>query len=56
MITGDLPETARAIAGQAGIGDGQVITGTQIAALDSETLTRRLDGVAVCLRIASGKN
>jgi len=52
MITGDHPETARAIAHQAGIGDGQVITGVQIAALDGDTLARRLDGVAVCARIA----
>jgi len=53
MITGDHPETARAIARQAGIGDEQVITGAQIAALDGGTLARRLDGVAVCARIAA---
>jgi len=52
MITGDHPETARAIARQAGIGGGATLTGAQIAALDGEALARRLDGVAVCARVA----
>ncbi len=52
MITGDHPETARAIARQAGIGAGEALTGAQIAALDTEALARRLDGIDVCARIA----
>lgn len=52
MITGDHPETARAIARQAGIGAGEALTGAQIAALDGEALARRLDGIDVCARIA----
>ncbi|RZJ85469.1 MAG: cation-translocating P-type ATPase [Massilia sp.] len=52
MITGDHPDTARAIARQAGIGVGETLTGAQIAALDGEALARRLDGVDVCARIA----
>lgn len=52
MITGDHPETARAIAHQAGLGDGAVLSGAEIAALDGESLARRLDGVGVCARIA----
>ena len=52
MITGDHPQTARAIARQAGLGDEEVLTGAQIEALDGEALARRLDGVDVCARIA----
>jgi Ca2+-transporting ATPase len=52
MITGDHPETARAIARQAGIGSGETLTGVQIAALDGDALARRLKGVDVCARIA----
>ena len=52
MITGDHPETARAIARQAGLGEGEVLSGAQIAALDNEALARRLAGVSVCARIA----
>ncbi|MGI4721333.1 MAG: cation-translocating P-type ATPase [Janthinobacterium lividum] len=52
MITGDHPETARAIARQAGIGNGETITGAEIAVLDGDALARRLDGVDVCARIA----
>jgi Ca2+-transporting ATPase len=52
MITGDHPETARAIARQAGIGSGGTLTGIQIAALDGDTLARRLEGIDVCARIA----
>ena len=52
MITGDHPETARAIARQAGIGSGEALTGAQIAALDGDALARRLEGVDVCARIA----
>ncbi|MEX5746232.1 cation-translocating P-type ATPase [Massilia sp. X63] len=55
MITGDHPETARAIARQAGLQAGTpdaVLTGAQIAALDDAALARRLEGADVCARIA----
>ncbi|MBQ5948486.1 HAD-IC family P-type ATPase [Massilia sp. ST3] len=52
MVTGDHPETARAIARQAGLGDGEAVTGEQIAALDDDALAHRLAGVNVCARIA----
>ncbi|MGZ5102620.1 MAG: cation-translocating P-type ATPase [Usitatibacter sp.] len=38
MITGDHPETAAAIARQAGIGTAHVVTGPQLAALDGAAL------------------
>lgn len=54
MITGDYPATARAIARQAGLADGDadVLTGDEIAALDDEALRRRIADVRVCARIA----
>ena len=50
MITGDHPETARAIARQAGLGDGAVLTGADIAGLDPAALTDRLAHASVCAR------
>jgi Ca2+-transporting ATPase len=54
MITGDYPETARAIAHQAGLADGDadVLSGDEIAALSDEALRERMTTVAVCARIA----
>lgn len=52
MITGDHPDTARAIARQAGLGGAEVLTGAEIAALDAAALARRLEQVDVCARIA----
>lgn len=52
MITGDHPETARAIARQAGLEDGAALTGAHIAACDDEALARTLGGVQVCARVA----
>jgi Ca2+-transporting ATPase len=40
MLTGDHPDTARAIAGQAGLRAGHVMTGDELAALDEATLAR----------------
>jgi Ca2+-transporting ATPase len=51
MITGDYPATARAIAHQAGIADGDVLTGADIDALDDAALARRLREVTVFARI-----
>jgi Ca2+-transporting ATPase len=51
MITGDYAATARAIALQAGIADGQVLTGPELEDMDDVTLTRHLDRVTVFARI-----
>ena len=51
MITGDYAATARAIATQAGIMDGDVLTGTDLAALDDAALAERLKTVTVFARI-----
>ncbi|WP_164155938.1 cation-translocating P-type ATPase, partial [Sandarakinorhabdus rubra] len=51
MITGDYPETARAIAAQAGIEPLDTLTGAELDALDDDALSRRLAGVGVCARI-----
>jgi Ca2+-transporting ATPase len=55
MITGDHPETAGAIARQAGIDTGArdaILTGREIATLDDAALARRLGQTSVCARIA----
>jgi P-type Ca2+ transporter type 2C len=52
MITGDYPATARAIATQAGIATGQVLTGTELAALDDAALAARVRDTTVFARIA----
>ncbi|MGN6376095.1 MAG: cation-translocating P-type ATPase [Sphingomonas sp.] len=49
-ITGDHAATARAIAGEAGIADGRVLTGAEIAAMSDDDLARSLPGVTVCAR------
>jgi Ca2+-transporting ATPase len=51
MITGDYAATARAIASQAGIADGDVLTGADLAALDDTQLAERLRTVTVFARI-----
>ncbi len=51
MITGDFPETARAIAAQAGIAPLATLTGAELDALDDAALAARLAGVGVCARI-----
>ena len=54
MITGDAPATARAIAHQAGLidGDGTVITGAELARLGDAELAARLPRASVFARIA----
>ena len=55
MVTGDAPLTALAIARHAGLHDGapvEVLTGTQVAALDDAGLDDALGRIAVCARIA----
>jgi Ca2+-transporting ATPase len=51
MITGDYAATARSIATQAGIVDGDVLTGSELAQLDDLQLAERLKSVAVFARI-----
>lgn len=50
MITGDHAETARAIALQAGLDAGIVLTGEEIDRLDEEELAEHLLDVQVCAR------
>ncbi|MBY8829424.1 cation-translocating P-type ATPase [Hephaestia mangrovi] len=50
MITGDHAATARAIATEAGILGGDVLTGPDIEAMSDDDLVRRLPGVSVCAR------
>ena len=53
MMTGDHPETARAIASQIGLsGRAEVITGPEIATLDDVLLRERLRHADVCARLA----
>ena len=51
MITGDYAATARSIASQAGIADGDVLTGADLAALNDAQLAQRLKAVTVFARI-----
>ena len=51
MITGDHAVTARAIAAEAGIADGDVLTGVDLAELDDAQLAERLNTVTVFARI-----
>jgi P-type Ca2+ transporter type 2C len=51
MITGDYAKTARSIAMQAGIADGDILTGTELDAMDDSALAERLRSVTVCARI-----
>jgi Ca2+-transporting ATPase len=50
MITGDAPDTARAIARQAGIPRGEVITGPELESLSDDELSARLGRAAVFAR------
>src|SRR5690606_24962173 len=51
MVTGDYAATARSIASQAGIKEGEVLTGSDLEALDDEQLAERLKRVTVFARI-----
>ncbi|MDD2775647.1 MAG: cation-transporting P-type ATPase [Gallionella sp.] len=50
MITGDHAETARAIAATLGIGDGKVLTGSELDALDEDALCQAVRDVDVFAR------
>ena len=51
MITGDHPVTARAIARQAGLEDGGILTGTDVAGMDAEALRTSVRTTSVFARI-----
>ena len=52
MITGDYPTTARMIAHQAGLTQGDTLTGDAIDALSDEALCQTMQTVSVCARIS----
>jgi Ca2+-transporting ATPase len=52
MITGDYPKTAQAIATQAGMLAGEVITGEEVDHLNDDELQNRLRVVNICARIS----
>ncbi len=51
MITGDYPATARVMAAQAGLPEGEVLTGQELEQLSDDALRERLRRVHVCARI-----
>jgi P-type Ca2+ transporter type 2C len=51
MITGDHPRTAHAIAASAGIDSSQLLTGDELAAMDTATLAQRIASVNVFARV-----
>ncbi|MFO0015162.1 MAG: cation-translocating P-type ATPase [Synechococcaceae cyanobacterium] len=51
MITGDGPQTARAIADQAGLPPGPVLSGADLDALSSEALAEKLERISVFARV-----
>ncbi|MDP8901171.1 MAG: HAD-IC family P-type ATPase [Actinomycetota bacterium] len=52
MLTGDHPSTARAIAHEAGLPDGdRVLTGSEITGLDDEELDQRLERTTIVARV-----
>ena len=51
MITGDYPATARSIAAQAGIAEGDVVTGDELARMSDQDLASRVKSVSVFARI-----
>lgn len=52
MITGDFPATAREIARQAGLPEGDTLTGEELEGLDAAALRARMGRVTVCARIS----
>lgn len=51
MITGDYPETARAIAAQAGIETSEVVTGQMLEQIDDAELLQRVGTIGIFARI-----
>jgi len=55
MITGDHPDTARAIGREAGLEDGDILQGSDLEALDDAELARRAKTASVYARISPGQ-
>jgi Ca2+-transporting ATPase len=55
MITGDHPHTARAMARQAGLVEGEVLVGTEIDALSSAEFARQVVRASIFARITPGQ-
>ena len=51
MITGDYPETARAIAREAGIAEGEIVTGDRLASMDDAELGAFIRRATIFARI-----
>lgn len=51
MITGDYPETARAIAREAGIAEGEIVTGDRLASIDDAELGALIRRATIFARI-----
>lgn len=52
LVTGDHPDTARAVAGELGLGgNGSVLTGAELDGLDDDRLGDRVEDVAVFARV-----
>jgi Ca2+-transporting ATPase len=51
MITGDYPETARAIAAQAGIEAGEIVTGAALGQMDDAELAAKVQEITIFARI-----
>ncbi|KAB2891683.1 MAG: cation-translocating P-type ATPase [Desulfobulbaceae bacterium] len=52
MVTGDHPQTARAIAGELGIADSDnIVTGRQLAAMDDNDLATVIDSTGIFARV-----
>jgi len=51
MITGDYPVTARTIAREAGLAEGDILTGDAMLAMDDAELSARMKTVTICARI-----
>ena len=52
MVTGDHPDTARAVAKQLGIAADRVVTGSELAEMESESLGEVVEEVSVFARVA----
>ncbi len=52
MVTGDHPDTARAIAAQLGIGGGSVVTGVELSSMDIDSLRKAVEEVSIFARVA----
>jgi Ca2+-transporting ATPase len=50
-LTGDHPSTARVIAREAGLADGEMLAGAELAELDDASVDRRLRHATVVARI-----